>query len=48
MIHKKGNLPALLGLSALVLFLGFSIWMISRPKPLEIQGEVDATQVKVA
>jgi HlyD family secretion protein len=48
MIHKKGNLPALIGLSALVLFLVFSIWMISRPKPLEIQGEVDATQVKVA
>jgi HlyD family secretion protein len=48
MTQKKGNLPAMIGLSALVLFLVFSIWMISRPKPLEIQGEVDATQIKVA
>lgn len=48
MTQKKGNLPAIIGLSALVLFLVFSIWIISRPKPLEIQGEVDATQVKVA
>lgn len=48
MTQKKGDLPAIIGLSALVLFLVFSIWIISRPKPLEIQGEVDATQVKVA
>jgi HlyD family secretion protein len=44
----KGILPAIIGISALILFLIYSIIVISRPKPLEVQGEVDATQVKVA
>jgi HlyD family secretion protein len=48
MIRKKGNLLAIIGTSALILFLIISTWIISRPKPLEIQGEVDATQIKVA
>jgi len=32
----------------LTLFVGYTIWLISKPIPLEIQGEVEATQVKVA
>ena len=47
-MNKKGNLLAGIGIGALVLFLVYSTWMICRPKPLEIQGEVEATQVKVA
>ncbi len=33
---------------AIVIFTGYAIWIIGRPVPLEIQGEVEATQVKVA
>jgi HlyD family secretion protein len=47
-MKTKGILPAAIGILALVIFLIYSIIVISRPKPLEVQGEVDATQVKVA
>ena len=33
---------------AVILFIGYAILIVSRPIPLEIQGEVEATQVKVA
>jgi len=33
---------------AVLIFIGYAIWIIGRPIPLEVQGEVDATQVKVA
>ena len=33
---------------ALIIFIGYAIWIIARPIPLEVQGEVEATQVKVA
>ena len=32
----------------LILFIGYAIWIVSKPIPLEVQGEVEATQVKVA
>lgn len=47
-MKKNGNVLAAIGIAALVLFLVFSTWTISRPKPLEVQGEVEATQIKVA
>jgi HlyD family secretion protein len=47
-MKTKGILPAAIGILALVIFLVYSIIVISRPKPLEVQGEVDATQIKVA
>jgi HlyD family secretion protein len=47
-MKKRGIIPAALGISALIIFIVYSIIVISRPKPLEVQGEVDATQVKVA
>ena len=28
---------------ALVIFIGYEIWLVARPIPLEIQGEVEAT-----
>jgi len=31
-----------------IIFIGYAIWIVARPIPLEIQGEVEATQVKVA
>jgi HlyD family secretion protein len=47
-MKKKGSLLAAIGISIIVIFLVYSTWMIVRTKPLEIQGEVEATQVKVA
>ncbi len=47
-MKTKGILPATIGILALVIFVIYSIILISRPKPLEVQGEIDATQVKVA
>jgi len=47
-MNKKGNLLAAIGIGALIIFLIYSIWTLSRPAPLEVQGEVEATQVKVA
>jgi len=45
---KKGNLLASIGVAALLIFLTYTVWILSRPKPLEVQGEVEATQTKVA
>jgi HlyD family secretion protein len=47
-MNKKGNLLAAIGVAALIIFLLYSTWLISRPKPIEVQGEVEATQIKVA
>jgi len=47
-MKRKGFLLAAIGIFIIVIFLIYSTWMILRPKPLEIQGEVEATQVKVA
>lgn len=45
---KKGNLLASVGIAALLIFLTYTLWILSQPKPIEVQGEVEATQVKVA
>ncbi|NJO68623.1 MAG: biotin/lipoyl-binding protein, partial [Bacteroidetes bacterium] len=47
-MKKNGNVLAAIGIAALIIFLIYSTWTISRPKPLEVQGEVEATQIKVA
>ncbi len=47
-MNKKGIVFAAIGIIAFVVFIGYSIIIISRPKTLEVQGEVDATQIKVA
>ncbi|HEY4788434.1 MAG TPA: efflux RND transporter periplasmic adaptor subunit [Bacteroidales bacterium] len=47
-MKRKGYLLAIIGISVIVIFLIYSTWMICRPHSLEVQGEVDATQVKVA
>ena len=33
---------------AVIIFIGYAIWIVGRPVPLEVQGEVEATNVKVA
>lgn len=47
-MKKNGILPASIGLSALLIFLVYSTWMLTRPVPMEVQGVVESTQVKVA
>ena len=46
--NKKANILAAIGIGSLILFLMYSTWIISRPQPIEIQGEVEATQIKIA
>jgi HlyD family secretion protein len=47
-MNKKGIVFAAIGIIAFVVFIIVSIKIISKPKALEVQGEVDATQIKVA
>lgn len=42
-MNKKANILAAIGLGALIIFLIYSTWIISRPKPIEVQGEVECT-----
>lgn len=47
-MNKKGNLFAAIGIAGLIIFLIYSTWIIGHKAPLEVQGEVEATQIKVA
>jgi len=47
-MNKKGILLVVIGVTALVVFLIVSAVLINKPRPLEVQGEMDATQIKVA
>ena len=47
-MNTKGIVFAAIGIIAFIVFIGYSIKIIAKPKVLEIQGEVDATQIKVA
>jgi len=44
----QANILASIGLGGIIIFLIYSTWLISKPQPIEVQGEVDATQIKVA
>ena len=47
-MNKKGILLTVLGISVLVALIVYSAIVICKPKPVEVQGEVEATQVRVA
>jgi len=47
-MNKKGLILASIGIGLLLMLVVYSIIVISQPRPLEVQGEVDATQVRVA
>jgi HlyD family secretion protein len=47
-MKKTKNYVVAFSIFAMLLFIGYAIWIIARPVPLEIQGEVEATQIKVA
>ncbi len=46
-MKNTGNLLAALAVAFVLAFLIIATYFISKPTPLEVQGEVDATQVKV-
>ncbi len=45
-MNKNIKLFTGIGIGVILLFIIYSLWIICKPKPLELQGEVDATQVK--
>ncbi len=47
-MNKSRNYIIALSIVALLGFIGYTIYILSKPVPQEIQGEVDATQIKVA
>ena len=47
-MNKTRNFIIGLFFTALLIFLLYTTWLISRPLPLEIQGEIEATQFRVA
>jgi HlyD family secretion protein len=47
-MNKRKNYLVACAIFAMILFIGYAIWIIARPVPIEIQGEVEATQIKVA
>ncbi len=47
-MKKTKNLIIPIAAISIIAFVAYTIWLISKPLPLEIQGEVEATQVNVA
>jgi HlyD family secretion protein len=47
-MNKTKNYLIASAIIAMIIFIVYAIWIIARPVPLEIQGEVEATQIKVA
>jgi HlyD family secretion protein len=47
-MNRKGLILASAGIGVLIFLLVYSAIVISRPRRLEVQGEVDATQIRVA
>lgn len=47
-MKKSRNYIIAISIITLLVFIGYTIYLLSKPVPHEIQGEVDATQIKVA
>ncbi len=47
-MNKTRNYIVALVIVSILAFLGYSTWLLAKPIPLVIQGEVAATQIKVA
>ncbi len=47
-MNKTRNFIIGIFFAALLVFLLYTTWLITRPVPLEVQGEIDATQIRVA
>ncbi len=47
-MNKTRNFIIGIFFAALLVFVLYTTWLITRPVPLEVQGEMDATQIRVA
>lgn len=47
-MNKNRNIIAGVVITGLLIFLIYTTWLLSRPVPLEVQGQVEAVQVKVS
>ena len=47
-MNKTRNFIIGLFFTAVLIFLLYTTWIITRPLPLEVQGEIEATQIRVA
>ena len=47
-MKKSRNYIIAISIITLLGFIGYTIYLLSKPVPMEIQGEVDATQIKIA
>lgn len=47
-MNKKRQYLTIATIVSIILFFAYTIYLVSRPMPIEIQGQVEATQVKVA
>jgi len=47
-MNRTRNYIIALVVVAILIFISYSVWIMAKPIPLEIQGEVEATQIKVA
>ncbi len=47
-MNKTRNFIIGIFFTALLIFVLYTTWLITRPVPLEIQGEIDATEIQVA
>jgi HlyD family secretion protein len=47
-MNKTRNYIIAVVVLAILIFLSYSIWIIAKPIPVEVQGEVEATQIKIA
>ena len=46
-MNKTRNFIIGIFFTALLIFLLYTTWLITRPVPVEIQGEIDATEIRV-
>lgn len=47
-MNKTRSLIIGVGISALLIFFIYTVYILTRPQPIEVQGEVEATHIKVA
>jgi len=47
-MKKNGAILAIMSVGILIGFIVYSAWIINTPKPTQIQGEVEATQMRVS
>jgi HlyD family secretion protein len=47
-MNKTRSYLIIIAITVLTAFVVYTIWLIAKPHPLEVQGEVDATHIKIS